>query len=350
LIYSRIAACIAEIGAVGKDHRNQQQGYSFRAIDDFYNALQPVLARNRVFITPTILEHKREERTTKSGGILMTTLAHVRFRVWTEDGSFIEADALGEGSDSGDKSANKSASQALKYLFMQVFCVRVSGESGDTENESPAYAAPKPAQGARREYPVSNERTYQKPAPQASQERTAAAPADVLPRKATEATRDWAWKTLVAQFDADPLMKFLASKQWLDETNAWKLEYVPTSKQALGALADEIAKTATLPSVEPPPQTDLPPEIADAVITVPRRGMKRDDYLRAPDTLGSLYAAMKNGDADARKRLWGLAKNWTPEPFIGQGGKKYPVSAEDAQCRIDLDMFVDFMESRGEKE
>jgi hypothetical protein len=137
---------MADIQAVGKNKRNKEQGYDFRAIDDFYDALQPALVKNKVVIYPTILEHTRETKPTKSGGILMTTLTKVRFRIATEDGSYIEADALGEGADSGDKSANKAAAGALKYLFMQVFCVRVSGGGDDSEHQHHEYAAPKPAE------------------------------------------------------------------------------------------------------------------------------------------------------------------------------------------------------------
>ena len=133
---------MGEIACVGKNGRNKEQGYSFRSIDDFYDAVQPAMVKHKVFITPTILVHERETRTTKSGSTLMTTLTKVRFKLWTEDGSFVEADALGEGADSGDKSANKSAACAIKYLFMQVFAVRVHGENYDTENETHNYTAP----------------------------------------------------------------------------------------------------------------------------------------------------------------------------------------------------------------
>lgn len=363
LIYGRIAACVGEIEAVGKDHKNTQQGYSFRAIDDFFDRLQPVLAKYRVFVTPMILSHTREERTTKNGGVMMTTLTHVRFRVWTEDGSFIEADALGEGADSGDKSANKSASQALKYLFMQVFCVRVSGEKNDTENDSPAYtpkpnSAPKAPQTNQRAYTVSNDRTYQKPAPQASQERPAATPAAVLPAKATPKTQEWAWNGLVSEFGPDVTWNFLVSKKWVNpESNdysTWTMEAVPTSKQALAVLADEIRKT--LPNDSPPnsqPVVDsdgaqdsegMPAEIANVVISVPRKGQRRADYMAAPDTILSLW----KGSQDDRKRLFGLKDHYNPEPWIGSDGKKRPPSQKDLDCRTGLDAFGDWVANRKE--
>lgn len=165
LIYERIAAVIADVKAVGKDHKNQQQNYSFRSIDDFYDACQPALAKHKVFIAPTILEHSREERTTKSGSFMMTTLAKVRFRFFTEDGSSVEADALGEGADSGDKSANKAAAGALKYVLAQVFMIRVEGEQHDSERETPEYAPKgKPAAPAAKNPPAPKPEEKPKPA------------------------------------------------------------------------------------------------------------------------------------------------------------------------------------------
>lgn len=357
LIYSRIAACLAEVGVVGKDHRNQQQGYAFRSIDDFYDTFSPVLARNKVFITPTILSHNREERTTKSGSVLMTTITHVRFRLWTEDGSFVEADALGEGSDSGDKSANKAAATAMKYLFMQVFSVRVNGETLDTERESPAYT-PKAPHATRREYPVSMERTYEKNAPKANPERTAAKPAEVLPTKATDKTREWAWNALVAQFSPDVVWNYFMGKKWVPAEGTydlWPLEHVPTSKQALAEMAAEIQKTAKVSTVvdtKTPPSTTyddlqgMPEELAGSIITVPITGTKHADYVKNPQTWGQLYRLMKSGDEKSRKRYWGLLKQWAPQEWVDDKGDKRPPSDADKKCRTIADLLLDWEEGK----
>ena len=45
LIFQQIPKAIAEIGAIGKNKRNQQQGFQYRGIDDVYNAVSPVLAK-----------------------------------------------------------------------------------------------------------------------------------------------------------------------------------------------------------------------------------------------------------------------------------------------------------------
>src|SRR5574337_1119748 len=61
---NKVQATLAKTG-IGKDRKNQQQGYSFRGIDDMYNALAPLLADNGLCILPRVLSRHCEERTTR---------------------------------------------------------------------------------------------------------------------------------------------------------------------------------------------------------------------------------------------------------------------------------------------
>lgn len=146
MIYERLAAVMSEVPAIGKNRRNKQQGYSFRGIDDAYAALQPILAKHGIVPVPKVLEFTREERASKKGGVLVVTLARIQYTFFAPDGSSVEAVTLGEGMDSGDKSANKAMAGAQKYALLQVFCVPTE-EAKDSENESPEPAprAPKKA-------------------------------------------------------------------------------------------------------------------------------------------------------------------------------------------------------------
>ena len=55
LIYQKIPEAIAKIGSIGKNKRNQQQGFMFRGIDDVYNAVNPILAECGLFLTFILL-------------------------------------------------------------------------------------------------------------------------------------------------------------------------------------------------------------------------------------------------------------------------------------------------------
>ena len=122
-IYESITAIMTEVSAVGKDKKNAQQGFNYRGIDDVMNAMQPLLARHKVFVVPEILEQSREERQTNKGGNLIYSICKIKFTFYAEDGTNISAVTIGEGMDSGDKATNKAMSIAFKYALFQVFCI-----------------------------------------------------------------------------------------------------------------------------------------------------------------------------------------------------------------------------------
>lgn len=123
LIYKAINNVMSEIGAVGKNQKNQQQGFMFRGIDAVMNAINPALIKNKVFVVPEILEQIREERQTKTGTNLIYSVCKVKYTFFAEDGSSVQAVVIGEGMDSGDKATNKAMSIAFKYACFQVFCI-----------------------------------------------------------------------------------------------------------------------------------------------------------------------------------------------------------------------------------
>ena len=57
-IYQAMAEVMKDIDAVGKNQKNQQQGFKFRGIDDVYNAVHPILAKHGVFTVPTVLNER----------------------------------------------------------------------------------------------------------------------------------------------------------------------------------------------------------------------------------------------------------------------------------------------------
>lgn len=144
LIYEAISKAMAEIGAIGKEKRNQQQGFQYRGIDDVMNALYPVLSKHGLFLAPEVLEHHREERQTQRGGNLIYSILKIRYTLYAADGSSISATVIGEGMDSADKSSNKAMSVAMKYAMFQLFCIPTE-EMIDPDSETPPESAPAPA-------------------------------------------------------------------------------------------------------------------------------------------------------------------------------------------------------------
>ena len=128
-----MAGVMNDMVAIAKDKRNQQQGFNYRGIDDAYNALQPLLAKNGIFNTPEVLEKWREERTNAKGTVLAFTVLRMKYTFYAEDGSSVSCVVEGEGMDSGDKSSNKAMAIAHKYALIQTFCVPTELDDPDAQ-------------------------------------------------------------------------------------------------------------------------------------------------------------------------------------------------------------------------
>lgn len=123
MIFKAINNVMRDTGAIGKDSKNQSQGFKFRGVDAVMNALNPSFIKHGVFVVPKVLEQNREERTNSKGTTLIYTTLKVQYRFYAEDGSFVEAVVVGEGMDSGDKSCSKALSIAYKYACFQVLSI-----------------------------------------------------------------------------------------------------------------------------------------------------------------------------------------------------------------------------------
>ena len=141
LIFKKIIEVMADINAIGKDRRNQQQGFQFRGIDDVMNELHGSLAKCGVFVLPTVLEETRTTGKTKNGGDMFYTRLKINFGFYAEDGSHVDAVVIGEAMDTGDKASNKALSIGLKYAMLQVFCIPTEDE------KDPDAVSPQPAAG-----------------------------------------------------------------------------------------------------------------------------------------------------------------------------------------------------------
>lgn len=148
-VYVAIAAVISEMSKEGisKSRKNQQQGYSFRGIDEVLNALSPMLAKNNLCIIPRVVERTLTERTTQKGGVLFYVTVKAEFDfVSAIDGTIHTAVTYGEAMDSADKATNKAMSAAYKYAAFQTFCIPTEGDNdadATTHEVAPKKAQPK---------------------------------------------------------------------------------------------------------------------------------------------------------------------------------------------------------------
>ena len=97
-VYQAISAVQKDLSTQGisKDRKNMQgSGYSFRGIDDVYNALAPFLAKHGLCILPRVLNRESVERQSKAGGALFYITVEVEFDLVAADGSKLALDTDG---------------------------------------------------------------------------------------------------------------------------------------------------------------------------------------------------------------------------------------------------------------
>lgn len=154
-IYKKLAEINKGVTAIGKNNTNKQQGFSYRGVDDVMNELHALFAQHEVIILPEIMNAQREERPSKSGGVLMTSICDYKFSFATTDGSCCSCIVRGEAMDSGDKSSNKSIAIALKYALTQMFLIPTNEpKDPDAESHEPK---PKPESFKASEHCISTE-------------------------------------------------------------------------------------------------------------------------------------------------------------------------------------------------
>jgi hypothetical protein len=139
-IFQSINAVMKQIGSIAKGQKNTSQGYSFRGIDDMYNAVHPLFAEHGIFLTSETLNTEREERQTKSGGTMIYSIMDIRYTFYAIDGTSVSTVTRGEGSDTGDKASNKAMSTALKYALIQLLLIPTS-DVKDSDSDSPEFVA-----------------------------------------------------------------------------------------------------------------------------------------------------------------------------------------------------------------
>lgn len=141
LIYKKMSEVMKAIGSVKKDQKNAAQGFKFRGIDQFVNALHPALIAHGVFMTPRTTSYTSEIReVTRSNGktgVDKHVAILVEYDFFAEDGSKVTVGPIAaEGLDSGDKATNKALSAALKYALIQTFSVPTE-DMAEADLESP---------------------------------------------------------------------------------------------------------------------------------------------------------------------------------------------------------------------
>lgn len=133
-IVQALAAVMEDVRAVGKDARNQQQGYQFRGIDALLNAVGPAFRKHGVVAMPLLEESSWRDVKTSTGKDSREVTVKVRYRFYGPAGDFIDAVVPGESMDFGDKGAPKAMSVAYRIALIQALCLPTHDTDPDAES------------------------------------------------------------------------------------------------------------------------------------------------------------------------------------------------------------------------
>lgn len=140
-IYEALAAVTREISPIGKDRKNEQQGFKYRGIEDFINEIHTLYARHGIIVFSDVLDVMETERVTKNGGTMLYPRASVRFTFFHEGGTCHTSTITGSAMDSADKGLNKCYSIAYKYAITFLHNVPTSILS-DPDGTTPEASKP----------------------------------------------------------------------------------------------------------------------------------------------------------------------------------------------------------------
>jgi hypothetical protein len=126
-IHEAINAVMNEVGYVKKS-KAANLNYSFAGEAALISAIRPSIVEHGIYMSvDSISDIRREAYTTAKGTAMVNTIIQAVVKFTHVSGDSITVAAVGEGSDAGDKSANKAMTGLYKYALRQTFCI----ETGD---------------------------------------------------------------------------------------------------------------------------------------------------------------------------------------------------------------------------
>lgn len=151
-LVAKLTTIMGELGNVPKEGFNKAQNYKFVREADVVAKLVPLLAKHRVYLHTTVVEHSREPLYQTQSGLTMW-LDRV-----TLEGTWIDGDSgetlpaarfVGTGADTGDKGVFKAQTGAEKYLLLKSLLISTGDDPEADEKVDTMTAAKDASSGTR---------------------------------------------------------------------------------------------------------------------------------------------------------------------------------------------------------
>ncbi|MGJ9487086.1 ERF family protein [Actinotignum sp. GS-2025e] len=123
-----------DVGAVGKNERNQRFQFNFRGIDAVINAVSPAFRKHGVVAVPSVVNREIRETVATEGRKVCNIYLTVDYTFYGPAGDSLTARVASESFDYGDKATAKAMSVAYRTALLQVLCLPTSEDDPDTKN------------------------------------------------------------------------------------------------------------------------------------------------------------------------------------------------------------------------
>lgn len=144
-IYEKIFNIQQDIHTVIKSGYNDFHKYKFAKERNVIAEVKPLLGREGVVITHTVLkEEEVPHGSSQKGDEKYLTKLTFKFRLTNvkDVNDFIEGDAIGTGQDKEDKGVPKAYTMALKYFLSKMFLIETGDDSENDKKDGKGKGAP----------------------------------------------------------------------------------------------------------------------------------------------------------------------------------------------------------------
>ena len=144
VLVQKLSEVMKELGAIGKDGRNNFQNYEYVSHANMMSKLHPLLCKQGIIMRAShvTVEHYGTSENAK-GNTQSHVVLKVRYEL-TDGNETIYAVGIGEGVDSGDKASYKAQTGAHKYALKALFSIPDELDAeGDETTDAPARDIPR---------------------------------------------------------------------------------------------------------------------------------------------------------------------------------------------------------------
>lgn len=139
-------ALLSEIRPVAKLHKNQQQGYEYRSIDDIYNVLQPIFAKYGLVCAVEVVDCKIQTHQGERKPFFSAQITVLYTLMQAGQNGLLRpvlcARIAGFAVDYSDKVVNKALANAHKYFLIQTFLLPTGEPDPDADYIEPPLQQP----------------------------------------------------------------------------------------------------------------------------------------------------------------------------------------------------------------